>query len=108
MRTIARLICLFGILSLAACGGAEDDHVHEDGAAAHAHDGGEAHAPHGEELHEHTDGDHAESAPVTEAFYGDDAGTADATPEPGVVHDADEETAEAHSHGDGEPHTHDH
>jgi hypothetical protein len=87
MKHITRLICLAGVVTLAACGGAAE-HAHDEDGAAHAHDGGE--------MHSH-DGDHMHEAPATEAFYGDAA--------------ADEDAAAAetlHSHDDGEPHTHDH
>ena len=104
MRAIARLICLFGILSLVACGAAESDHALDEGGEAHAHDGAD--------MHEHAEGGHAHDAPETEAFYADEAGTVDAAPDPGVTEDADqkkdEDAAEIHAHGEGEPHTHDH
>lgn len=65
MNTITRFACLFGLLTLAACGG--------DPQAEHAHDGAEPHAHDSGATHEPADGN-PEQVPATEAFYADDAG----------------------------------
>lgn len=98
MNNFAKQICVLGILSLTACGG-EQDHAHEEGTAAHAHNGGDAHAHDGDELHEHGDGSDSHKAPETEAFYGDEASSDDAA--------SSDPSSEMHDHGDGELHTHD-
>ena len=95
MNNMTRLICLIGILSLTGCGGAEDDHVHDEGTGAHSRNDADT--------HEHDDAEHAHEVPVTEAFYGGDADTRDAD-----TGDANTGDAAADSHHDGELHTHDH
>jgi hypothetical protein len=107
MKTIAKLLCLLGVLSLTACG-ASENHPHDEGRAAHSHDILEAHS---HEAHGHGGGDHVHEATETEAFYGDEADVAGGTSESGAAADkatGDAESGGLHTHGDGEPHTHDH
>lgn len=104
MKAITGSLLLSIVLLLTACGGEhQDDHAH-DGADAHSHDGDETHAD------EH--GGEGESAPATEAFYADDVGADAAGSDPSAVDEADEadqaQAREEHTHGDGEPHAHDH
>lgn len=111
MKPIATLICLLGILSLAACG-ADEDHSHDEGTASHSHAGNEVHANDGGQAYEHRNDDHAHDATATQAFYGDEADAVGAIAEPGAAAvDQTEGVTESeavHTHGDGEPHTHDH
>lgn len=110
MNDLARMICLLGLLILAGCSGAAD-HSPEDGAAEHANDD-DTHEHDTEDTHDHDDGSHTHEAPATEAFYGDDTSSAHAMAAPDAAEQAatqaDAEAEEMHSHGDGEPHTHEH
>jgi hypothetical protein len=112
MKNVAKLVSLLGFLAVTACGG-DQDHAHEQGMLTHDHNGSERHAHDRVSGHDHGDDSHSHEVPETEAFYGVEASAGNDAPAAGAaVKAADGEEEEAsgdmHSHGGGEPHTHDH
>ena len=102
-NTLTTIICLFAIVTLAACSGGDDHGPDTD--HSHASDHSDADHSHSDDTHSHED------APATEALYGDDAtlpGDADESVESEPVEaEISEVDSEEHTHGDSdEPHTH--
>lgn len=98
-RTLAGIFLVSGALLLAGCDAqVSDDHGHEHGSEA--------------EVHEHGEGGHShDTAPATEAYYGEQAETpaAEAVTVPGPEVDTSETQQDSgHRHDDGAEHQHDH
>lgn len=98
-RTLAGIFLVSAALLLGGCDAkVSDDHGHEHGPQAEAHE-------HGEGGHSH------DTAPATEAYYGEQAETsaAEAATVPGLEGEASEAQQDSgHTHDDGAEHPHDH
>ena len=98
-RTLAGIFLVSAALLLGGCDAqVSEDHGHEHGSQAEAHEQGAG-------GHSH------DTAPATEAFYGEQAETpaADAVAVPGPEVDASETQQDSgHSHDHGAEHQHDH
>lgn len=98
-RTLAGIYLVSAALLLGGCDAkVSEDHGHEHGPQAEAHE-------HGEGGHGH------DTAPTTEAYYGEQADTpaAEAVTVPGPEVDTSETQQDSgHTHDDGAEHQHDH